>query len=464
MRDRMRISIFALIALVLPLAAQAQKDNSSHWVATWATAQQLITRQGPPPGGNRGGGPPPPTNAPNGTTPPANGSSSAPAATAPAANAPAARGAAPARGGVGPFRLPVPQSLSDQTIRMIERVSIGGKQVRIEVSNMLGAAPLEIGAAHIGIHQGGGVVAEGTDRVLTLGGKGSFVVPPGVLALSDPVNLDVAPLSELAVSLYFPHDTGAPTIHALGLRTAYISKGDTTAVATMPEPDKTMSYLWLSSVDVAAPKDAFAIVALGDSITDGFRTTPDMEQAWPALLAKRLAANKTTQHVSVLNEGISGNQVMRDGAGLSALGRFDRDVLSRPGVKWVILLEGINDINGRGRTDAPSSLTSDELIGGFRQIIERCHESGIRVIGATIMPEQGVPVANEHTEQIREAANAWIRTPGNFDAVVDFDKVVQDPQNPARIRADFDPGDHLHPNDAGNQAMADALDLNLFRK
>ena len=366
--------------------------------------------------------------------------------------------------GVGPIRLPVPDSLSDQTIRMIVRTSIGGSQVRIEVSNMLGVAPLEIGAAHIGVHKGDGVVADGTDHALTFGGKASFVVPPGVLGVSDPVAMNVAPLTDLAVSLYFPHDTGAPTTHLLGLRTDYISKGDTTALASMPDPTKTMSYLWLSSVDVLAPKDAFAIVAFGDSITDGFRTTPDAEEAWPALLAKRLAANKATQHVSVLNQGISGNQVMRDGAGVSALARFDRDVLSRPGVKWVVVLEGINDINGRGRTDAPGSLTSDELIGGYRQIIERCHMNGIRVIGATVMPEQGVPVTSDHTEQIRQAANAWIRTPGNFDAVVDFDKVVQDPQSPARIKADFDPGDHLHPNDAGNQAMANAFDLNVFRK
>lgn len=475
MRNGIRVAIMILAAFTLSGNAAAQNDSSAHWVVTWATAQGLIARQAPIPGANGGGTPP--SNAPGATR------GGAPSSAAPAApsgppanvpstasgsgtNAPAAPSGAPPQAGrgLGPVRLPIPASLSDQTIRMIVRASIGGSEVRIEVSNMLNAAPLEIGAAHIGVHAGQGVVASGTDRALTFGGKTSFVVPPGVLAVSDPVSLNVAPLSDLAVSLYFPHDTGAPATHLLGLRTGYISKGDDTALASMPDPDKTMSYLWLSSVDVMAPKDSFAIVAYGDSITDGFRTTPDAEKAWPALLATRLSQNKATQHVAVLNEGISGNQVLRDGAGLSALARFDRDVLSRPGVKWVVLLEGINDINGRGRTDAPGSLTSDELIGAYHQLIERCHEHGIRIIGATVMPEMGVPVTSEHTEQIRQAVNAWIRTAGNFDGVVDFDKVVQDPQSPAKIRADFDPGDHLHPNDLGNQAMADAFDLKLFAK
>jgi lysophospholipase L1-like esterase len=170
-----------------------------------------------------------------------------------------------------------------------------------------------------------------------------------------------------------------------------------------------------------------------------------------------------TQHVGVVNQGISGNQVLRDGAGLSALARFDRDVLSRPGVKWVILLEGINDINIRGRMEGPNALTSDELIWGYRQIIARAHASGIKVMGATIMPEEGVPTASERGEQIRQTVNRWIRTNGNFDAIVDFDITVRDPQRPMRLKQQFDPGDHIHPNDAGNQSMADAFDLSVFK-
>jgi lysophospholipase L1-like esterase len=232
----------------------------------------------------------------------------------------------------------------------------------------------------------------------------------------------------------------------------------------MPDPITTTAYTWLASVDVMAPKDAYTIVALGDSITDGFSTTTDADMAWPSLLAKRLSKNKATQNVAVVNQGISGNQVLRDGAGISALARFDRDVLSRPGVKWVALLEGINDINIRGRAEGPNALTSDDLIAGYRQLIERCHLYGIKIVGATIMPEEGVASASERGEGIRQAANQWIREKGHFVGVVDLDAAIRDAQHPARMKQEYDSGDHIHPNDAGNQAMADAFDLSLFKK
>jgi lysophospholipase L1-like esterase len=389
------------------------QTETEHWVATWATAQQLMTT----PVGRRTGAPP--------------------------SNLPA--------------------TFANQTVRMVVRTSLGGSRVRVSLSNMLNAQPVEIGAAHIAIHKGRGAIAEGTDRALTFGGSSSFTIPPGVLAVSDPVNLEIAPLSDLAISLYFPHDTGPPTNHPLGLHTAYFSDGDVTASSVMPNSKTMTAYVWLSSVDVPAPTDAFTVVALGDSITDGYSTTLDADLAWPTLLAKRLNADKT-QRVAVVNQGISGNQVLRDGAGLSALARFDRDVLSRPGVKWVILLEGINDINIRGRTDGPNVLTSDELIWGYCQLIARAHAHGIKVIGATIMPEEGVPTASERGEQIRQTVNQWIRANGNFDATVDFDMAVRDPQRPVRLKQQFDPGDHIHPNDAGNQAMADAFELSVFKK
>jgi len=365
------------------------------------------------------------------------------------------------RSGAPPSNLPA--TFANQTVRMIVRTSMGGSRVRVELSNMLNAQPVEIGAAHIALHKGLGAILEGTDRALTFGGSSSFTIPPGALAVSDPVNLEVAPLSNLAVSIYLPRDTGPPTNHPLGLHTAYISNGDVTAAVAMPDPKTMTAYAWLSSVDVVAPADAFTVVALGDSITDGYSTTLDADTAWPTLLAKRLNTGKT-QPVAVVNQGISGNQVLRDGAGLSALARFDRDVLSRPGVKRVILLEGINDINIRGRMDGPNALTSDELIWGYRQIIARSHAHGIKVIGATIMPEEGVPTASERGEQIRQTVNRWIRANGNFDAVVDFDVTVRDPQRPVRLKQQFDPGDHIHPNDAGNQAMADAFDVSVFKK
>lgn len=348
---------------------------------------------------------------------------------------------------------------------MVVRTSLGGRAVRVSFSNMLNASPLEIGAAHLATHAGGSAIVVDTDRALTFGGKSSVIVPPGALLLSDPVNLTIAPLSDLAVSVYLPRSTGAPTSHTLGLRTAFVAKGDVTSRPTMPDDaTTTLAYLWLSSVDVLAPAGAGTIVAFGDSITDGYSTTPDANQAWPTLLAKRLQGNKATRHLGVVNQGISGNQVLRNGAGLSALARFDRDVLSRPGVRWVILLEGINDINIRGGNDGPDALTSEELIGGYQQIIARAHAHGLRVIGATLTPEEGVRTATDRGEAIRQAVNRWIRQSGSFDAVVDFDAVLRDPARPARLRSEFDPGDHIHPNDLGNQAMAEAFDLTVFVK
>ena len=410
---------------VLPAhAGQLGLNAGEHWVTTWTTAQQLVA---PKAGGLRGGPP-------------------------------------PGGRGNGPEASNIPAEFADQTVRMIARISLGGRRIRVELSNMLNSSPLEVGAAHIGLHKSGGEIVEATDRALTFGGRRSFTIEPGVLVLSDPVDMQAPPGSDLAVSLYLPRSTGLPTSHTVGLHTAYISKGNAAGSRNMPEPSTMFAYAWLSAIDVAAPRDAFTVVAFGDSITDGYATTRDADRAWPALLAARLNANKATQHVAVVNQGISGNQVLRDGAGLSALSRLERDVLSRHGVQWVILLEGINDINLRGRAEGPAALTSDELIWGYRQIIERCHAHGIKVIGATIMPEEGVPTASERGEQIRQTVNGWIRTRGNFDAVVDFDAVVRDPERPIRLKQQFDPGDHIHPNDAGNRAMADALDINLFRK
>jgi lysophospholipase L1-like esterase len=443
------------------LAHSQTPTSRDRWVSTWATAQQLMPGSFP---GGRGGAPPQ-----GGRGPQMQGASPQTAPQGgrglqmPEGNPPAAPSASIS---VTPYQQQrsVPASIEDQTVRMIAHITIGGRVLRVEISNMANAQPLEIGSAHVALHKGNGAIVPGTDRVLKFSGNESFVVPPGALFLSDPVNLGLAPFSDLAISLYLPKNTGSPTNHAMGLHTAYISKGNVAASEVMPEPTKTYSYLWLTGVDVLAPAGSYAIVALGDSITDGFTTTLDVNTAWPALLAKRLAANKATRKVAVINQGISGNQVLRDGAGVSALARFDRDVLGRPGVKWVILLEGINDINMRGRSTGPNALTSDELIAGYRQIIERAHLHGIKVVGATIMPDEGVPTASERGEEIRQTVNRWIRAKGNFDAVVDFDLLVQDRSHPARINPAYDPGDHIHPNDAGNKAMADAFDLAIFAK
>jgi lysophospholipase L1-like esterase len=414
MRKLAAIAIVALSAAAT-LPAQSALDG---WVTTWTTAQQLVAPAGPP---------------------------------------------RPARQ-KGPEASNLPASLADQTVRMVAHVSLGGRRVRVELSNMMNAQPLEIGAAHVAAAKAGGEIVDGTDRVLKFGGSPSFIIPPGAIAVSDPVDLDIAALSDLAVSLYLPRDTGAPASHTVGLHTAYISKGNVVGSRSMPEPATMFAYAWLASIDVAAPRDAYTVVALGDSITDGFATTRDADMAWPTLLAKRMKENKSTQHVAVVNQGISGNQVLRDGAGISALARLDRDVLTRPGVKWVILLEGINDINIRTRPGLANPLTAEELIGGYQQIIERCHAQGIRVMGATLTPAEGVPTYSEKGEEVRVAANRWIRARGNFDGVVDLDAILRDPQRPARLKAEADSGDHIHPNDAGNQKMADAFDLGVFKQ
>ena len=239
-----------------------------------------------------------------------------------------------------------------------------------------------------------------SDRVLTFGGRASLTIPPGALVVSDPVDLDVPKFTDLAISLYLPEDTGPPTVHPLGLHTTYIASGDATADATLNPSMTTTAYFWLSGVDVLAPSSGSAIVAFGDSITDGFATTANKDQAWPTLLATRLASSKSTAMLGVLNLGISGNRVLRDVAGTNALARFDRDVLARPGVHWMILLEGINDITFSAIPGIPpgQAVTAEDLIWGYRQIIERAHLHGIKVAGATIMPVEGVPTYTESGE------------------------------------------------------------------
>jgi len=354
---------------------------------------------------------------------------------------------------------------NNQTIRMIAPVSIGGRRVRVQLSNAFGTMPLKLGAVHVALRAKDSAIAPGSDRALTFSGQPSFTIPPGASALSDPVDLDVSPLGELAVSVYVPEAAGPPTIHTAGLHTTYISKsGDATAQPSIEDGITTQSWYWLSNIQVLAPADVSAIVAFGDSITDGARSTPDADRSWPSRLARRLAANRETAHIAVLNQGIGGNRVLRDNTGVNALARFDEDVLSPAGVKWLIVLEGINDIGQGARANAlpENAVTAAELIAAHRQMIERAHLRGIKVMGATLTPYGGAGYSSEKGESIRDAVNTWIRTSGAFDAVVDFEAATRDPKNPKQFRPEFDSGDHLHPSDAGYQAMADAIDLTIF--
>jgi lysophospholipase L1-like esterase len=357
------------------------------------------------------------------------------------------------------------RSFKNQTVRMVVHTSIPGRRVRVQLSNAYGAAPLRIGAAHIALHGKESDIVAGSDRALTFGGKPETTIPPGALVVSDPVDLNVPRLGDLAISVYVHEETGLPTLHNTGLHTTYVSQfGDLTGQSSIPNAAMTRAWYWIESVDVVAPADAALIVAFGDSITDGATSTPDTDSSYPAFLAQRVAKNMPGANIAVINEGISGNRLRRDAVGTNALARFDRDVLSKSGVKWMILLEGINDIGRATGTNAPpdSTISAEEVIAADRQIIERAHMHGIKIMGATLTPYEGAAYYSETGEAMREAVNTWIRTGGAFDGVVDFEAAVRNPSNPKQIRPEFNIMDHLHPNDAGYKAMAEAIDLSFF--
>lgn len=422
-RSSFVVSVAVLVASLAGVQAQRRAGAGSadaHWVTTWATAQQIAPTRLP---FGRGGEQQPP----------------------PAAH--------------------VPPTLKDQTVRMIAHTSLGGSRVRIRVSNALDRPPLHIGAAHVALRDNGSTIVASSDRALTFGGLPSAVVPPGALTLSDPVDVTIPSFADVAVSLYLPDDTGAPTVHSDAMHTGYIARGDATGKVTFPVDATTTAYLWLAGVDVVASPAAGTVVAFGDSITDGVGATLDSNRAWPSLLAAKLAS-RSSAPLSVVNVGLSGNRLLRPGFGVSALARVDRDVLSFPNVRWMIVLLGINDITFPAVPGMPPSeaVTADDLTWGLRQLIERAHTHGIKLAGATIMPVGGVNTYTESGEKIRQAVNNWIRTSGTYDAVIDFDAVARDAADPKKLRADFDGGDHVHPNDKGNEAMAAAIDPAMFLK
>ena len=372
---------------------------------------------------------------------------------------------------------------SNQTIRQTVHLSIGGSALQVRFSNEFGTAPLVIGEAHVGLAAGSEPsrsVAPGSDRRLSFAGHVSATVPAGAPLLSDPVRLAVRPGADLVVSLYLPRPTRATTTHAFAFQDNVVAAGNVTGSRTVT-PTATFGQWWfLSGVSVAAPARDGAVVALGDSITDGANTTPNTNSRWPDVLARRLQATPGLRGLGVLNEGISGNRLLHDpnplpgsGAdafaaqfGESALRRFDRDVSSQPGARYVIVLLGVNDLGHPG-TIAPESerVTPADLIAGYQQVIDRAHQQGMLVFGGTI-----TPFANDTfgfdtpvNRAARLVVNRWIRTSGAYDGVVDFDAALRDPADPERIRADLDSGDHLHPNDAGAAALANALPLRLFR-
>ena len=433
MRRARLLALLLATLSVLPVQAQqdqeTQEAQKERWVASWGTAttfaiHELPTWVQPPPAESLPPDPPP-----------------------------------------SPV-LPVPAQLEDQSLRMIVRSSIGGSTLRLQFANALGAQPTRLGAVRVALHAGGGRITADSEHSVTFNGASEVVLRPGALVVSDPVALDVPPLTEIAVSIWLPEASDTRSFHELGLNTTYVTRGNAVSAEQFAAPEINRSYFWLTGMDVLAAPGSGSIVAFGDSITDGYSTTSDAHRAWPALLAARLQTDPALARLGVINMGISGNRVLRHLVGSSALARFDRDVLARSGVEWLLLMEGINDINFTALPGAPASeqASAQQIIDGLAQLVERAHAHGIKVLGGTLMPMGGLWLHNPMTEAMRQEVNAWIRSSGKFDAVVDFDAVTRDPADPERLHPDFDAGDFIHPNDAGNAAMADAIDLQLFAR
>jgi lysophospholipase L1-like esterase len=334
------------------------------------------------------------------------------------------------------------------------------------LSNAFGTAPLPVGAARVALRDKGPAIVPGSDRALAFSGAPAATIPPGAVVVSDPVSLTVPAFADLAVDIYLPGDTSAGTspvtMHTAALQTSYVSStGNHAGAAELPVAATTASWFFLARVEVVAPQAEGVVVTFGDSITDGTASTVDTNNRWPNHLAKRLADQNI--RMGVLNLGIAGNRVLSDGAGVNALARFDRDVLAQPGVTHLIVLEGINDL-GMAREGPRPGVA--QLIAGHRQIIARARARGLKVFGATLLPCEGVPFPgywSPEGEATRQALNEWIRTSKEYDGVIDFDAVTRDPAAPTKILPKYDSGDHLHPGDAGYQAMADAVNLELLK-
>jgi lysophospholipase L1-like esterase len=354
----------------------------------------------------------------------------------------------------------------DQTVRQIVFASASGISVRVRLTNVFGTRPLLVGAATVGVQRAAAALAAGTVRTLTFAGRPEALIPPGAQVLSDPVRLAVQPLMHLAVSLYLPLVTGPATQHWEARQVNYVATGSYAAdAAGAPFLTRTRSWYFLDGVDVLAPtRDLGTVVALGDSITDGVTAPLNANARWPDDLARRLAV-RSGPTLSVVDEGIGGNRVLTDSlcCGVDAVGRVQRDVLAQPGVRDLILLEGINDIGysqSRNPLTMPhTNVSALQIVEGYEQIIALAHAAGVRVFGATLTPFQGARYWTPAGEAKRESVNRWIKTSGAFDGVIDFAAAVADPADPQRLAPEYDSGDHLHPSAAGYAAMAQAVNL-----
>lgn len=360
---------------------------------------------------------------------------------------------------VEPHNMPPSPGLSDNTLRQVIRVSIAGKKIRLKLSNQYGNAPLTINAIHIAESAGGNKIKPETDQILTFGGKESVTIPPGQTVTSDTLDFALARLSNIAITTFFGNVPSDLTGHPGSRTTSYIVRGNVVDDDSMPSAINTDHWYVIAGLDILTDeKDTVAIVALGDSITDGRGSITNMNNRWTDNLANRLQENADTTNVAVLNHGIGGNSVLAGGLGPTTYARFERDVLEQSGVRYLIILAGVNDIGGGNA----SMTTARDLITAYQAFIFKAREKGILVYGGTILPFGGSGYYSPLREEIRQTVNKWIRTSGQFDAVIDFDLALQDPNEPTRLLQIYDDGDHLHPSVEGYKRMGEIIDLSLF--
>jgi lysophospholipase L1-like esterase len=360
--------------------------------------------------------------------------------------------------------------LRDATLRQVVHLSIGGTQLRVHLSNRFGGAPVKFDSVHIARSKApaSSAIDVGTDKALSFSGRGDIIVPAGAEYVSDAIVFPASALSDLAITIRFEAAPAGQTGHPGSRAASYLVHGGLVSAAELPEAKKVEHWYFIAGVDVTASPKAAAIATLGDSITDGHGATTDGNNRWPDVLAQRLQAESAKHPRAVINEGIGGNRLLLDGLGPNALARFDEDVLTPAGVRYAIVLEGVNDLGMTTREGEIAASEHEAMVrrieAAYEQMIARAHAHGIEVIGATILPFVGSQFYHPGpaTEADRQVINDWIRAPGHFDAVIDFDKIVRDPEQPDRLLAKFDSGDHLHPSVAGYAAMAQAIPLSLF--
>jgi lysophospholipase L1-like esterase len=423
------VLLFACL-LASNISLSAQRRSDVHWVGTWSTAEVGRPQM-----------PPPPLPA----VPPFQANQCPPVS-------PAA---------------PAFMHFSNQTLRQIVHTSIGGSTVRVVLSNVYGTAPLTIGAAYVALRDKDSLIKPSSGHALSFSGRPTVTIPANALVYSDPVNLTVPDMADLAIDLYLPGNTNTPaplTMHNGAFQTNYVSEtGNHAGSARFPSVATVQNWFILHRVEVQAAESVGGLVTFGDSITDGTRSTPDTNNRWPDQLVRRMLSGSMPIRAGLMNAGIAGNRVLSEGAfnaGINALARFEHNALSQSGVTHIVLMEGINDI-GNARTNPTP--TAEDIIAAYKQLIAQAHSRGLRIYGATMTPFYGAAYYTDVGEAKRQSVNQWIRTSGTFDGIIDFDAATRDPNDPRKFLPAYDSCDHLHPNDAGYKAMADAIDLGLFR-